>query len=235
MKRTTTGPADGPDLLLVLGWGNRLAHDNVNWLRTQFVDEGYRVHTFEIPTTITDFEREYVRPLARYAADLGSFRLVCHSTGGLIGPFVDGATTRTYLSPWWGIHAGQGGIAFDVIRRLPISRPVVPTGTVTREMIGALATEQQLRAVPKRTSPAFLREIVAAQNRRPVIEESAVVFCSLRDEIVSVRAIGEAMPAARTVLYDGGHELFSAQCRDDVLPELLAAVDGGAAVLRGKA
>jgi len=234
VKITTTGPADGSDLIFLLGWGNRVTHENVQWLVEQFADEGYRVHTFELPTTITDFEREYVRPVARYTADLDSFRLICHSTGGLIGPFIDGAESRTYLSPWWGIHARQEGVLFELVRRLPISRPVVPTGTATSKMIGSLATETQLQAVPDRASPAFLREIVDAQNRCPTIDGSAVVFCSLRDEIVSVRAIGEAMPAERTVLYDGGHELFSSRCRGDVLPTLLATIEEGSGAVHDR-
>jgi hypothetical protein len=39
------------------------------------------------------------------------------------------------------------------------------------------------------------------------------------------------VPAERTVVYDGGHELFASRSRDDHLDTLLAVVDEGADAL----
>ena len=75
--------------------------------------------------------------------------------------------------------------------------------------------------------PAFLRTIVDAQERLPPIRADAVVFCSLQDRVVGVGAIGARTPAARTVLYDGGHEFFSSSGREDTVEAVLAALAEG--------
>lgn len=228
------GPAGGPDLVCVLGWGNQLNHDPVEWLLDRFVDAGYRVHAFEIPTVITDIEAEYIGPVAGYAADLESFRLVGHSAGGLVAAYLDGAHTATYLSPFWGVPSGAVGLDaafFGLAARLPTARSVLPVPTPSRRALGALTTDRQLRELPSRAAPTFLREARRAHRDLPPIEDDAVVFCSLADPIVSTRAIGRAVPADRTVLYDGGHELFGSACREAYAELLLAAVDRGAVAL----
>jgi pimeloyl-ACP methyl ester carboxylesterase len=228
------GPADGPDLVCVLGWGNRLHHENVRWLCDQFVGEGYRVHAFEIPVVITDFEREYVAPIDRYVADLEEFRLVGHSAGGLVAAYLGGAHTTTFLSPFWGFPRGQVGVddaLLALVSRLPLDRPVLPSGTARRDAIGELATARELREGPSRAAPTFIRESRQAHRDLPPIDEDAVVFCTLADPIVSTRAIGEAVPADRTVVYDGGHELFASRSRDEHVDTLLTVVDEGASAL----
>jgi pimeloyl-ACP methyl ester carboxylesterase len=234
MKSEQYGPADGPDLVCVLGWGNRLHHENVQWLVNQFVADGYRVHAFEIPVVITDFEREYVAPIDRYIADLAEFRLVGHSAGGLTAAYLDGARTTTFLSPFWGFPRGQVGVddaLLALAALVPLARPVLPSGTSTRDAIGELATERELREGPSRAAPTFIRESRQAHRDLPPIDEDAVVFCTLADPVVSTRAIGEAVPADRTVVYDGGHELFASRSREEHLETLLAAVDRGASAL----
>jgi hypothetical protein len=227
------GPEGGPDLVCILGWGNRLHHENVQWLLDQFTDEGYRVHAFEIPVVVTDFEREYVAPVDRYVDDLGEYRLVGHSAGGLVAAYLDGAQT-TFLSPFWGFPEGQVGIddaLLDLVSRVPVAKPMLPTGTASRSAIGELATERELRESPSRAAPTFIREARQAHRDLPPIDDDAVVFCSLADPVVSTRAIGRAVPAERTVVYDGGHELFASRSRDDHLDTLLAVVDEGADAL----
>lgn len=227
------GPEGGPDLVCILGWGNRLHHQNVQWLLDQFTDEGYRVHAFEIPVVVTDFEREYVAPVDRYVDDLGKYRLVGHSAGGLVAAYLDGAQT-TFLSPFWGFPEGQVGIddaLLDLVSRVPVAKPMLPTGTASRSAIGELATERELRESPSRAAPTFIREARQAHRDLPPIDDDAVVFCSLADPVVSTRAIGRAVPAERTVVYDGGHELFASRSRDDHLDTLLAVVDEGADAL----
>jgi pimeloyl-ACP methyl ester carboxylesterase len=225
------GPDDGPPLVCIFGWGNRLYHDNVQWLIDQFAEDGYRVHAIEIPLAVTDFYADYIEPVEEYVGDLESFRLVGHSTGGLIGAYIDGATTETYLSPWWGFResaVAAGDHFLSVLGKIPIAKRVIPKGQWTPEQLGTLATEEQLADSPEYLAPAFVREGRRAQRDRPPVPDDAVVFCSLTDEIVSVRAIGVGAPAARTVIYDGGHELFSSPSRDDHVDTLLAVVADGA-------
>lgn len=228
------GPASGPDLVCILGWGNRLSHENVTWFRSQFVDAGYRVHAIELPLRLTDFYREYLEPIENYVSDLDSFRLVGHSTGGLIGTYLQGAETETYLSPWWGFRESvlaPGKLFLSLVSTLPIARRVLPKTHWTETHLGELATETQLADSPKRIAPTFIREARRAQRHRPPIPEDAVVFCSLTDDVVSVRAIGAGVPAARTVLYDGGHELFSSPSREDHVETLRAVVEDGSNAL----
>lgn len=230
MHREQYGPADGRDLVWILGWGNRLHHENVQWLVDAFVAADYHVTLFELPDVIGDFDAEYLDPVATFCDGLDSFRLVGHSTGGLIAAYIDGAETITYLSPWWGFAEGEVGLDETIVTGLswlPLSSPLVPSGTATREAIGELATDRQLAEGPARAAPTFLREARRAQRDRPPIDEEAVVFCTLSDRVVGTRAIGDAVSADRVVLYDGGHELFSSPSRDAHLDRLLAVVEDG--------
>lgn len=234
MQISTAGPEDGTNLILVLGWGNRTHHENVQWLVEVFTDEGYRVHTFQIPDVITDFDDEYLAPVQEYAADLDSYHLLTHSTGGLIGAYLDGAETETYLSPWWGMAlppVGVDGLLLDLFKRLPTARPILPSGESSRSDLGELATDEQLSDGPTNAAPTFLKEVSLAHENRPPIDDDAVVFCTLRDPVVGVRAIGDAVPASQIVLYDGGHELFSSESRDSHRQTLLDAVEHGVEAL----
>ncbi|WP_439025406.1 alpha/beta fold hydrolase [Haloarchaeobius sp. DT45] len=231
MKHRVTNDEGDEDLVWVLGWGNRLHHENVEWLEERFADSGYRVHTLQIPDFPADFFGEYVRPAKAYVTDLDSYRLVGHSTGGLIVAYLDGAETTTYLSPWWGYTDDMPGWLLDIVGKLGVRHKFIPSGVSTREAIGSLATEAQLADGPDNVSPRFVRETRRGHRERPDIDEDAVVFCTLRDQIVSTRAIGEAVPEEQVVLYDGGHELFSSERRDAYVDEVLAAVDGGLAAV----
>ena len=153
MNCRVTGDGD-QDLVFVLGWGNRLDHQNVEWLVDQFVADDYRVHAIQIPDFPVDFERDYVEPVRAYVEDLGTYRLVGHSTGGLIGAYLDGAETTTYLSPWWGFPPENEGPLLSVVARLGVRTTFVPSG-VDGRAIGELATDRQLSDVPSRVSPRF--------------------------------------------------------------------------------
>jgi hypothetical protein len=63
------------------------------------------------------------------------------------------------------------------------------------------------------------------------VENDAVVFASLTDEVVSLRAMGARVNADNVVLYEGGHELFASTSRERHLDTVLAALDSGAAAL----
>lgn len=63
------------------------------------------------------------------------------------------------------------------------------------------------------------------------VEDDAVVFCSLSDEVVSPKGIGARVNANNVVLYEGGHELFASTSREQHLPTILAALEEGDAAL----
>ncbi|MFC7027419.1 alpha/beta hydrolase [Halomicroarcula sp. GCM10025324] len=219
------------DCLLVLGWGNRCRHENVQWLVDR-VAERYRVHAVELPTHITDFRREWVAPVERYLADAGldGVSVLAHSAGGLTTAHLESeaVTNRVYLSPWWGTDPPLPEPVLLAIARLPIDRPVIPVGDLgSPDYIGDLATEAQLQDGPSAYSPAFVRTIAQAHETLPPAREAEVAFCTLTDKIVDPRAIGERLPADRVRLYDGGHELFSSSAREAHIDTVLAALESG--------
>lgn len=236
METETLGDPADPDLACVLGWGNRLDHENVRWLLETLAADS-NVTAVQIPITVTDFEAEYLDPVRGVVADLAEdYRFVGHSTGGLIGAYLRGEhapATRTYLSPWWGMPPETAGPLFDLVTRLPVSRQVVPTGTADREALGALATDRQIREGPDRAAPTFLREAARAQAGLADVDPDpdAVAFCTLGDRIVDPRRVGDRVDAERVVLYDGGHELFSSPARDEHAETLRAVVREGSAGL----
>ncbi|MFC4405441.1 alpha/beta fold hydrolase [Haloarchaeobius iranensis] len=227
MQARVTNEDGSSDLVFVLGWGNRHEHENVDWLVGQFADAGYRVHALQIPVFPDDFDADYVEPVRSYCADLGEFRLAGHSTGGLIAAYIEGAETTTYLSPWWDFPPESKGALFSLVAKLGVGAKLVPSGVDDRRAIGELTTDRQLSAIPGKVSPRFVREASRGHRNRPEVDADAVVFCSLRDQVVSVRAIGEAADADQVRVYEGGHELFSSRRRDEYVEQLLAAVDGG--------
>lgn len=220
------------DCLLVLGWGNRCRHETVRWLVDRLARE-YRVHAVELPTHITDFEREWLAPVESYAADLGAFDLLAHSAGGLTAARLDaaGLGTRVYLSPWWDSDLPIPRPVLEAVAALPTSRPFVPVGTLTRDALGDLATERQVAEAPSAFSPAFVRTIMRAQGSLPPAREDAVAFCSLTDAVVDPRAVGARLPADSIRLYDGGHELFSSTGREETVEAVVDALRHGPSAL----
>lgn len=226
------GDVDRPDCLFVLGWGNRPEHEPVRWLIDRIVDDGWQVHTATLPPHVTDVGTEWVDPVESYAADLGDPAVLAHSAGGLTVAHADvDAVTTTYLSPWWGDPPARQGPLASLFASIPGDQRFLPSGIDDRSILGEHATDQQLADGPDRVSPAFLRATKRAHRTLPEVDDAAVVFCSLTDQVVSRRAIGERMPAERTVLYDGGHELFSSRSREAHLPRILAALSDGPAAL----
>lgn len=227
MRHVEYGDGDGR-LVFVLGFGNRPEHDGVQWLLNNLTDVGYRVTAFEIPRTITDFEPEYLTPVEEYLADLDSYRLLGHSTGGLIIRYIDDDSlkTRTYLSPWWGFHENLKNPLVSLLMRLPISRPLLPA-SATREELGELSSDAWVEDAPDYVSPTFLREAKRAQQRLPPFDDRDVVFYNPDDPIVGTDAIEIQTPQANRVAFTGGHELFNSRSRDEHLETLLSAIDHG--------
>jgi len=212
-------------VMFVLGWGNRTDHENVRWLADELVGAGYVVDLGQIPVHISDFEREYLTPTQRRYDATDPDRILSHSTGGLITAHLDADVPRVYLSPWWGL-ADEGSIVQQLLVALPTSRPIIPVPD-DPGALGDLATERQLADGADYAAPAFLRTIIDAQERLPPLREDAVVFCSLQDRVVGVDAIGARAPAARTVLYDGGHEFFSSSGRERTVEQVITALADG--------
>jgi hypothetical protein len=228
------GPEDQPPLLFVLGWGNQPTHEPVQWLVDKLTDQ-YRVHTATLPVHVTDIPREWVRPVEEYAADLDDPAVLAHSAGGLTVAHADiDADTVTYLSPFWGEPPSRQNPLVGLIARLPTDRKFLPSGIDDPEMLGEHGTAEQIADLPEAIAPTTLGAMRGAHETLPPIRHDAVCFCSLRDEIVSTRAIGENLPSARIVLYDGGHELFSSASRENHLDTLRAVLEDGPDGLPGQ-
>lgn len=228
MRRDTFGSDDDDRLVFLMGWGNRAHHPGIQWLVGHLTDAGYRVDTFELPRTITDFDTEYLGPVESYLADLDSYRLLGHSTGGLIARFVSDPAlqTRTYLSPWWGFTERMDNRLVRSLARIPTSRPVLPV-RVSRAELGALASDEWVNDTPDAAAPSFLATIERVQQRLPPFDEDDVVFYCPNDTIVGVDAIRDDVPPANRVPFQGGHELFCSRSRDRHLDALLRAIDRG--------
>lgn len=216
------------DLAFVMGWGTRFTHENVRWLIGHLSNADYRVHAFELPTNPDDFKADWFEPVAEYVVDLDDYQLLAHSAGALIAQGLDGAENHVYLSPWWGYAESWPRPLLDLVAAIPTAFPFLPAGRIDREARGELATDHQLATAPTWVSPAFVRETRHAQSSLLDIDHDAVVFCSLRDPVISLRAVGERVPPEHVVLYDGGHELFSSARRDEYVDAVLAALAEGA-------
>ena len=232
MRFTRHGDPSDDDLLLILGWGNEPDHDPVAWLVDQLTDADYRVHAVTLPTNVWDFDRQYLAPVADYAADREFAGVVAHSTGGLIAAHLDLDARVVYCSPWWGTTPSPGveSLVMPLFLRLPTANAFFE---VERDVsaIGDLKDPDEYAEGPTGVSPAFLRTILDAQSRLPDFDPDDVVFCSLTDEVVGVRAIGRHARAGNVRPYDGGHEFFASSGREAVAADLLAAlVDGPDAV-----
>lgn len=217
---------EGEDLLFLMGWGNRLDGDNERWFIDQFVDAGYRVHAAQLPTNIADFEREYLEPVREYRNGnaLQLAPVLSHSTGGLISAYLR-PDSAVYCSPWWGFYGVKlRDTQLSLVSKLPTARPLIPID-FERSEVGGLVTEGQWADLPKRVSPAFIREIRDAQDAMPVPQDHARVFCSLRDTVVGIDAIGDAVDPEQVTLFDGGHEPFSSTDRDAITAQVIDAVD----------
>ncbi len=223
------------ELVYVMGWGNRWTHETTSWLIGQLTEAGYRVHAFELPTNIEDFKADWLEPIAEYVLDLEAYQLLAHSAGALIAQALDGADNHVYLSPWWGYGSEVPASVFDVVEAVPTTFPCLPVGSFDRTSLGQLATDHQLATIPRWVSPAFIRETRHAQAELLTIDHDAVVFTSLRDPVIDHTAIGERVPAEHTVLYNGGHELFSSVSRDRYIGVLLEALADGAQAVEEQA
>lgn len=215
----------GDDLLLLLGWGNRVDGTNERWFARQLADEGYRVTVVELPTNPTDFEAEYRAPAADARDGLEDPVVVGHSTGGLVAAHLQ-PRRAVYVSPWWAFYGEKLRTRLlEWGSTLPIERPVVPID-FERAEVGPRVTDRQWTRVPERVSPAFVREIRHAQATLPPVGDRARVCVSLQDTIVGLQGVGARVPPERIHLYEGRHEPFAAEDREAataVVTDALAA------------
>lgn len=222
MDSRTFNGSGSPTLLFAMGLGNRFEGASVRWFIDRLTEAGYRVHALQFPTGITDFEREYVRPVQEAHDEHEPAGVVSHSLGGLVTAFLETTAQMVYLSPWWGIHEGEiSSWERWIVPRLPIRAPILRVDT-NRDELGEYLSQDEFEQVPKRLSPVFITEVYRAQQARPPISDDAVVFVSLTDSIISHNAIGSAVSSGQVHLYDGGHQLFAATDRQEVVQRVLA-------------
>ncbi|MFC7203498.1 alpha/beta fold hydrolase [Haloferax namakaokahaiae] len=232
VRVTQHGDPRDDDVLFVLGWGNKPGHKSVEWLLDRLAYAGYRVHAVELPTNGWDFDSQYVNPVRAYAIDRNIDLVLSHSTGGLVAAHLNLAVRNVFLSPWWGMRFGTlDGLLWPLVRRLPTAYPFIPSG-LSREAIGDLKLAAEVQDSPSKVSPAFLSTIYDAQQTLPPFRPTDVVFYSPTDRVVDTRAIGERTPAANLRPYDGGHEFFASESREQTLTEVLAALDDGVEAVR---
>lgn len=217
--------ADGaPALLFVMGFGDRLDGENERWFIDRLADAGFRVTAVQLHTDMTDFEREYREPVQRRHDDLEPAVVLGQSLGGLVAAHLETSARTGYLAPWWGFY-GEKFLTWEsrLVPRLPIETPVLSIRT-DRSELGALVTDEQWRRLPKRLSPVFVTAVYRAQERRPPVDEDAVVFVSLRDTVVGLDAIGAAVAPEQVRLYEGGHQLFASASRRAVTGDVVEAL-----------
>lgn len=226
MDSQTFNESGHPTLLFVMGFGNRFDDASVDWILDQFTDAGYRVHALQLQTDITNFEREYCRPVQRAHDKYDPEIVVSHSLGGLVTAFLDTTATTVYLSPWWGIYEGKvSSWQRWLIPQLPLRARILPINT-HRDELGKSLSDDEWEQLPKRISPVYITEIYRAQQARPPISDDAVVFVSLADTVISLTAIGTAVCSGQIRLYDGGHQLFATTDRQEAIDEVLAELPG---------
>jgi pimeloyl-ACP methyl ester carboxylesterase len=212
---------DGADLMWVMGWGNTVESRHERWFVDRLVEAGYRVHVVELPTNGTDFQRDYLDPVRDSLADLDDPLVTAHSMGGLVTAHLQPDGPVVYLSPWWGL-GDDPGLLESVLFRLPTSRTVLPT-PVAPAALGGLADERDVTA-PDGLSPAWIRTMAAAQDDLPALDEDDVVFYAPDDQVVSPTAIERHADGSQLESYDGGHELFASEGREDHVERVLAAL-----------
>lgn len=224
MDSRTFNESGEPTLLFVMGVGNRVDGTSEGWLIDRLTGAGYRVHAIRLSADIADFEREYCAPVQRAHDEHEPAGVVSHSLGGLVAAFLETSAREVYLSPWWGIYEGKvSDWERWLVPRLPTRARILPVKT-RRDEIGEHLSDGAWAEIPKRISPVFITEIYRAQQARPPISEEATVFVSLEDTIISLRAIGAAVCSDRIRLYDGGHQLFSAEGREKAIEDVLAVL-----------
>lgn len=222
MEFDVFGNEDDPDVLWVMGWGNRAGSRHERWFVDELVDVGYRVHAAAVPTNGTDFQADYVDPLREYRNGLGEHRIVSHSTGGLAVAHLRPGPPAVYLSPWWGLGEETPWIG-TILFKLPIATPVIPA-PVEPSVLGDLATEEDVTA-PEKLSPAWMGTITDAQAALPPIKPEDDVFYCPDDEVVSPTAIEAHARQDQLHPYDGGHEFFASAGRDRIVERVLDALD----------
>lgn len=223
LPTATFGSVEEPPLLLIFGLGNQVRGTNERWFARRVAMGGYRVTAVELPTDGSDFDAVLRNPVQSVYDDIAPEVVIGHSLGGLVMAHLDMSALEIYCSPWWEFHPSQvSRLRRWLIHRFPIGLRIVPAA-LDPALRGARLTVDAAEAQPDRLTPAFLAGIDDAQQSRPPIHEGATVFVSLSDEVIGIRAIGDAVAADQIEVYSGGHEVFSAAGREKIVERMLDA------------
>jgi pimeloyl-ACP methyl ester carboxylesterase len=219
------GGTDRPNVVIILGLGNRVRGVNEEWFCGRIARRGYRVTAIQLPTNGSSFTEDLLAPVQAIHDEVDPIAVLGHSLGGLVLAHLHTAAGTVYCSPWWGFRPDQTSwLRAIVIRHLPIESRIVPV-SIDTAAVGARMRSAAADAMPSRLSPRFLAAVDSGQRTRPRISEDAEVFVCLADELVGVRPIGEAVSPQQVHLFGGGHEIFSVARRDDVVERVGKAID----------
>lgn len=225
----TVGQTDRPDVLLVLGLGNRVRGTNEKWFCRRIAGRGFRVRSVQLPTNATSFTEDLVSPVQSIHDDIDPVAVVGHSLGGLVASHLRTDAGTVYCSPWWGFRPEQTSwLRRAIIRHVSIGWQIVPV-SIDPSVVGARMRAAAAEAMPSRLSPAFLAAVDRGQRTRPAIDRDAVVFVCIADGLVGVDAIGKAVSPEQLELFTGGHEIFSVAGRESVVNRVAAAIERVAA------
>lgn len=223
LETATFGSGGDPPLLLIFGLGNRIRGRNERWFASRLAMSGYRVTAVELPTDGSDFDAVFRDPVQLLHDEIAPNVVIAHSLGGLVLSHLDTSAIEVYCSPWWGFHPSQvSRFRRWLIHRFPVRIRIVPAA-IDPDLRGARLTVEAAEAQPDRLTPAFLAAIDQAQESRPPIDDGATVFVSLSDEVIGIRAIGDAVTADQVEVYPGGHEVFSAAGREGIVERIVDA------------
>lgn len=214
------------EMLFIHGYGGNLDQPGVRWTMERFKETGYTVTYVQLPTIISNFNKDILQPVQDVQSDLGPHVVVGFSLGGLTATYLDRSIKTVYLSPFWGINdrwgiKGLGGVlkilagfnAPSLKRRFDI------------EDAGPMAVEEDLLGIPERVDPRTIHEMHNAQVNMPEPDPEDVVFYCPKDAVISIKAIEGRIIEKHT--FRGGHMFYLSRDRKEIMKEVIRILDQG--------
>ncbi len=179
-------------MLFLHGYGGNLDQPGVRWTMERFKEAGFSVTYVQLPTVISDFNKDILQPVKEVQEGLGLHVVVGFSLGGLAAAYIERSIKTVYLSPFWGINdrwgiKGLGG----VLRVLAgFNAPSLKRRFDLKDA-GPMAVGEDLLGIPEKVDPKTIHEMYDAQVNMPEPEKGDVVFYCPRDAVISIKAIEE--------------------------------------------